>query len=142
MSLYNLAFGINDLAGFLMKNLDLDTSDVPRFRDCYYDSEKKMIVIYTRTGGGNRDFYENYEQRHKNYPEYSDTSGPWNEDLRSHPLFLDDMDDEYDSTYARFFFKVPENIESLLSQINSSDIKHEDRWEKLIETIKNYPKDE
>ena len=52
MSLYNMLFGVNSAAPVLLATLGLTESDVPRFRDCHLNGEQ--IVIYTRTGGGNR----------------------------------------------------------------------------------------
>ena len=53
MSLYNALFGTNPFANALLMALGITASDVPRFRDCYLDDDGK-IVIFTRTGGGNR----------------------------------------------------------------------------------------
>lgn len=113
MSLYNLLFGVNSLAPILLKHLGLSEDDIPRFRDCYLDGDQ--IVIYTRTGGGNRDFYEDEETCRSNYPEYFQKKedapkGPWNADLRKSKYYQSDEDDDFDSTYAYFRFRVPETI--------------------------------
>ena len=117
MSLYNLMFGYDELAPILLEMLGLTPADVPRFRDCYLHNNR--IVVYTRTGGGNRDFYESEEKCRANYPESftgeDDPSGPWNEDLRSNPHYLDDRDNYMDSTYAYFFFSFPKEHEELLN---------------------------
>lgn len=109
MSLYNSIFGVNALAPLLLSCLGLTDERVPRFRDCYTDGDR--IVIYTRTGGGNRDFYESEQSCRKNYPEYfqddSSPQGPWNEDLRALPYYLRDEDDAFDATYAYFYFDFP-----------------------------------
>lgn len=114
MSLYNMLFGVNPSAGLLLAMLGTDTNNVPRFRDCFLEDDR--IVIHTRTGGGNRDYYESEECCRDNYPEYFDGSdepkGPWNNDLRSLPGFLYDRDDDFDCTYANFYFLSPEKFKT------------------------------
>jgi hypothetical protein len=113
--MYNMVFGTNSLSETLLKILDIEPDHIPRFRDCYYDTEKELICIHTRTGGGNRDFYENEATCRDNFPDYFEVpnesdfpSGPWNDDLRGHELFQYDEDSDFDDTYANFYFKVPE----------------------------------
>src|SRR5215469_975950 len=99
MSLYNMLFGFNPYARMLLKMLNVDVIQIPRFRDCFLNTDG-VIVIFTRTGGGNREYYENATPEN---PE-----GPWNSDLRKLRGYLGDEDDSYDGTYAHFFYKVPE----------------------------------
>jgi hypothetical protein len=140
MSFYNMIHGVNPLSGVLLKMLDTTTGAIPRFRDCYFDGEH--IVIYTRTGGGNRDFYESEQSCRANYPENftgtDDPSGPWNEDLRCLPGFVRDADDDYDCTYASFFFAVPEQFNLLLDKLRSMAQKEtqSERWEAALDRIK------
>lgn len=105
-----MLFGVNSMAPLLLSALGLSASDVPRFRDCFLDND--LIVVYTRTGGGNRDFYESEESCKSNYPEYFENEdespkGPWNNDLRSNEFYLGDEDDDFDCTYAYFRFSYP-----------------------------------
>lgn len=121
MSLYNALFGKNKYGNALLAILGLTESDVPRFRDCYLD-EKGRIVIYTRTGGGNRKAHDSEELCRESYPEYfdggeDDPSGPWNSDLRAVPGFLFDKDDDFDCTYASFYFNPPEGFNDALKEI-------------------------
>ena len=60
MSLYNALFGVNDQTPALLRLLDLTMNDVPRFRDAYIAerSDKRLIAVYTRMGGGNRGCWE------------------------------------------------------------------------------------
>lgn len=90
MSLYNALFGYNKFAHILLRILDLDVVDVPRFRDCYLNEAGDEIIIFTRTGGGNREEY-----------------AAQNEALRKRPGFIADADDTLDSTYAKFRYSVP-----------------------------------
>ena len=55
MSLYNKLFGVNPYATSLL--LILGGPEVPRFGDCYLN-EASEIVIFTRTGGNNREAYK------------------------------------------------------------------------------------
>lgn len=64
MSLYNLLFGVDDNADFLLALLGLTRKDVGRFRDAYLDDGK--IAIYTRNGGGNRDCWHSYDPQFGN----------------------------------------------------------------------------
>ena len=139
MSLYNNIFGLGNSASCLLIILGLDMNDIPRFRDCYYDTEKELICIYTRTGGGNRDFYENEETCRDNYPEYflgeeEHPNGPWNDDLRKHELFQSDKDSSYDSTYANFYFKVPEKFLEQFKNLPES-LTPEEKWEQLFKNL-------
>lgn len=117
MSLYNMLFGTEPTAKIALTMLGIDPNAVPRFRDAYFTwadeaESEPVIVIHTRTGGGNRDFYESEAKCRANYPEYFDKdeppSGPWNADLRARLGFRDDVDCDHDSTYANFRFSVPD----------------------------------
>lgn len=140
MSMYNMMFGTNSRSGVLLACLGISENDVPRFRDCFLDGDK--IVIHTRTGGGNRDYYESEEECRSNYPDYfdgeDDPSGPWNDDLRSMPTYLYDEDDDYDCTYANFYFSIPKEFEEDIAMIaeGSATLKPSEKWQLLLETLK------
>lgn len=89
MSMYNMLFGKNPNSDIVLAILGLKASDVERFRDCGFD--ENGIYIYTRTGGGNRD----------NYP---------NEALTGNEYYRSDSDDDFDSTYATYYFNIPDDI--------------------------------
>lgn len=91
MSLYNMLFGKNPQTEILLAILGFKESDIERFRDVSF--EDGGIQIYTRTGGGNRDAYPN-------------------EKLTSSPYYLSDEDGDFDSTYATYHFKFPEEIKA------------------------------
>ncbi len=96
MSLYHMVAGVNPSTFTLLPALGHHPDEFPRFRDCFYGdperpkTEDKMI-IYTRTGGGNREAYE-----------------AENEWIKSLPGFLFDYDDDFDNTYANWVFDIPE----------------------------------
>lgn len=91
MSLYNALFGRNPFTAALLAIVDLPLSQIPRFRDVSVSEDRKHVVVMTRTGGGNREEHE------------SD-----NNLLAIHPRYVSDRDDEFDSTYAYFWFSIPE----------------------------------
>ena len=122
MSLYNSIFGVNPYAAALLRILGTRFDKVPRFRDVFVNEDGGEIVIFTRTGGGNREFHENGQECRRNYPEaFSGAdpapSGPWNEDLRQIPGFIKDEDCEFDETYAYFHYRVPGNFRDIVADI-------------------------
>jgi len=134
MSLYNMLFGTNPNTDFLLAALGIDKDKIPRFRDCFIDEGR--IVIHTRTGGGNRDYYESEESCRDNYPEYfgdDPPTGPWNEDLRALPTFIMDEDDDFDSTYANFYFECPAEVKILGNRMGTiGDVPPADKWRTLL----------
>lgn len=110
MSLYNMVNGVNPATFFILPLLgEKHAEQYPRFRDCFvgrlYNSDKddefgipvkqtdqteKVISVYTRVGGGNRN---NYVDEIK--------------ELQSHPNYIKDYNDDFDSTFATFLFSVP-----------------------------------
>jgi hypothetical protein len=126
MSLYNALFGRNPASRLLLAMLNLTEGDVGRFRDCYLkrdeETKKLTIVIYTRNGGGNRDDYEAVTEA-----------------LQVHPAYLSDADDDFDCTYASYFFKVPEafaaTAEELAGLGAESDVSPQDRFQALIANL-------
>lgn len=119
--LYNTVFGYNDLAGPLLAAIQLDPADVPRFRDCFLNKDGTEIVVYTRTGGGNREAYA--EQ---------------NAAMASRAGYLRDEDDKVDSTYALFFFAVPEMFKEpcLKAAANGLGVDPAERWEEMLDMLK------
>lgn len=85
--------GFNPLAsGLLAFELQKKSTDFERFRDAYLkrDGDDIRIIVLTRTGGGNREDYEDN----------------WS-DIRSMAGYLCDYDDEFDPTFALIEFAVP-----------------------------------
>lgn len=121
MSLYNQLFGVNRTAGAILLLLDahsLGGGETFRFRDAYYDGEH--LVILTRTGGGNRFKYA--EQNAK---------------LRTLAGFVRDADDDYDNTYAYFYYKLPGQYASLEPELAKWTPKpFRERWEAVIDKMK------
>lgn len=139
MSLYNMLFGVNDYAPVLIAALGMTANDVPRFRHCYIDGEQ--IVIRTRTGGGNRDYYDSEESCRENYPDYfngkEDPSGPWNSSLTGSKFYIYDEDDDFDSTYANFYFRFPDEYAEDLKAIAARSETHtpSEKWKALFKAM-------
>ena len=134
MSLYNMMFGSNPLAGITLSALDLTPNDVPRFRDAYFDADENRLVIYTRTGGGNREYYgqpDGYDNE--------DYEGPFNSDLERHPNYLFDEDDDFDCTYAYFYFSIPESFAPIFQTFKDlgagKDLNPTEKFAKMIEDL-------
>lgn len=113
MSLYNLVHGENPFADVLLAILGLTRGDIPRYRDCYWTGTE--IAVHTRTGGGNRDDYEG-----------------GNTNLQSMATYLRDEDADYDSTYATFYFSVPEKLAWIIPQLQAADKTPAERWQTAI----------
>lgn len=118
MSLYNMMCGINPAASRLLKAIDLDPKSVPRFRDIWVDKNFTEVTVHTRTGGGNREAYT--EQ---------------NALMSTHPLYLRDSDDSFDSTFADFVFRLPSEQKEMLLEELRVGMSHHDDAEKKREAV-------
>jgi hypothetical protein len=125
MSLYNMVCGSNPVAGRLLAAINLDPNTVPRFRDVWINDDMTEITVHTRTGGGNR---EDYEEE--------------NGEMVSHPLYLRDCDDNFDSTYADFTFRVTEEEKAkLLAEIaDATEQSPPDHKRQIMEAITKEPR--
>jgi hypothetical protein len=134
MSLYNMMFEISPSAGLTLEVLKLTPGDIPRFRDAYFDADENKLVIYTRTGGGNREYYGS--------PDGYDNEGyegPFNSDLEAHPNYIDDQDDDFDCTYAYFNFSIPDEFKPIFEMFKSLGAGQEsnptEKFAKMIEDL-------
>jgi hypothetical protein len=123
-----MLFGVNQAAPVLLKILGIEYSKIPRFRNCFIDDG--MIVIHTRTGGGNREYYDE--------PNNENTEGQWNTTMYENQHFQKDEDDDFDSTYANFYFKFPDEYKSDLEALSNGveDYKPSEKWQMLFESLK------
>lgn len=142
MSLYNMLFRTEPTAGIALKMLGIGPHNVPRFRDAFFTwadeaQTDPVIVIHTRTGGGNRACYESAKSYKDEMGE--DGEGPFNADLRVLPGFRHDAGDDFDSTYADFYFDVPAAEKSavveFLTKQGKPDTPH-DKFEKMLSSLK------
>lgn len=127
MSFYNMVKGVNPAAFMFLPMLGKHPTEYPRFRDCFIGDDKRPeyedhIIIYTRTGGGNRQDY--IEE---------------NNEMRSMSGFVHDYDDDFDETYASWVFQIPERWKSdydafVSGRINDVSQEYRD------EMVRVYPK--
>ena len=128
MSLYNLLHGHDQNAGPILRALEIDPSQIDRFRDASFgkDGDQHVFHLFCRTGGGNREDYPNVV-------------------LTAHPLYIRDHDDEYDCTYAHYYFRIPESVIAdlrdqglALDEVTTTETLQE-KTEAAIEAIKSSP---
>lgn len=111
MSLYNLINGVTNATFFVLPMLGKHPDEYPRFRDCFTNDPEhpeydNHIHIYTRTGGGNRESYESE-----------------NAALQAMAGFVCDFDDSFDSTFASWIFRVPEQWQDDYRKVITGNIK-------------------
>ncbi len=128
MSLYNIVYGENAAADFLLGILNLTRDDVGRFRDAWVTEDGK-IAIYTRNGGGNRECWN------EGSPDCSCPGCVIRKKLPAHPLYLSDEDGDFDCTYATVFFCVPDEAKPLIEGLQQKRNPDEE-WLKAIEALK------
>jgi len=101
MNLYNTINGVSSAAFWFLPMLGKHPEQYPRFRDCFLTAaeddysipakyKQDHIIVFTRTGGGNREYYERE-----------------NNEIKEHPCFVYDSDDSFDTTFANWIFSVP-----------------------------------
>jgi hypothetical protein len=155
--LYNMVFGTNDLAVILLSALGFKKTDVGRFRDAVIS--EGTIAVYTRNGGGNRFCWhvDNPTSGNEACKHHVVGSSPDEEfyceepgtaacacpgciinfRLPQHPLYIRDVDDSFDDTYATIFFKFPPELEEQLKKLDSGEKFDPDkRWLSAIDAIK------
>ena len=69
---------------------NFSVQNFPRFREAVVETIQPWVVVRTRTGGGNRDYYEKEI-----------------DEMRALPHFHHDEDDDFDRTYMYFWYRVP-----------------------------------
>lgn len=116
--MYNVLFGYNELADKLLEILDLSKKDFARFRDCYLSEDKKRIIVYTRCGGGNREYYQEIFNN-----------------MKKHKLYLTDYDDDFDNTYASIEFKLPDKYVSTFEKMKVDTTTGEEKFKKFLEAL-------
>ena len=134
--LYNTLFGHNPACVFIAPMLTDKNPEkfFPRFRDCWVSDDGERIEVFTRVGGGNREYYDEEIEA-----------------LRAMPTYVKDYDDDFDCTYATFVFDVPDEwkpdfdalIEKRFADVSSKYVSHmqkcyqklniRDIMEKLVE---------
>lgn len=127
MSLYNMLHGYTPAVIWILPMLGKHPDEYPRFRDCFVGDKAHPeyadhILIYTRTGGGNRECYETENQA-----------------MREMKGFVTDYDDSFDETFASWVFKVPEKWQKDFEVFSTGNLK--DLSPAYVDQIKQmYPK--
>lgn len=136
--LYNTLFGANPAATVILRTLDLSMETVPRFRDVHISDGK--IAVYTRMGGGNRGHWESTEPDQPPGPDCL-CPGCRAQLLARHEHYLYDRDDDFDSTYATYYFRFPPMFAEGLTALDTGDIWNPDeRWQAMLEALESTTK--
>ena len=115
--MYNMIFGRNPNGPAILRTLDLTPEDCGRFRDCFVANGE--IAVYTRNGGGNREYQEEAIEL-----------------LQEHPNYLRDEDDDFDYTYATFYFSLPNEWREELGDLDSGVFDPSRRWLDMLAKLK------
>lgn len=110
--------GVNPAAFLILPMLGRHASEYPRFRDCFLNEEKQIVVL-TRVGGNNRN------------------CGYGEEELYKDPNFVKTYDNEFDSTYGYYVFNVPDEWKADFDRLLNGE-KPSARY--LDQMCKVYPK--
>lgn len=113
-----MMYGVNPAAFLVLPMLGRHASEYPRFRDCFLNEEKQIVVL-TRVGGNNRN------------------CGYGEEVLYKDPNFVKTYDDEFDSTYGYYVFNVPKEWKDDFDKLLNGE-KPSARY--LDQMCKVYPK--
>lgn len=98
--------------------LNIKREEFGRFRDAWLEDVdgELRVAVYTRNGGGNR---PDYQEQIKG--------------LQAHPCYLSDKDDEFDSTYATFYFRLWPVLPAHLAELEKwKDVD----WPGLVEGLR------
>lgn len=114
MSLYNSLFGTNEETPVLLGMLGVNQEYFSRFRDIDLINDGTIIRVFTRLGGGNREYYNETWQK-----------------IRNHSLYLKDYDDDFDCTYAYIEFSIPDRFKKTAKKMFKGEpVSFEDRFKK------------
>lgn len=152
MSLYNAIFGVNKTAPVVLHVLGLTTEAVGRFRDAWFEKLPNGTIraaVYTRNGGGNREHYglDANEEGAEPSPSCKCTGCTMSFALPAHPLYVEDGDDAFDSTYATIYFRLPDDVKAKLVELGAPEdfdlasiaqdvVDSSERWLGAIDSIR------
>lgn len=120
--MYNLFKEESEVEDLLLGMLKLEKHNFARYRDCYLSPEGDKIIVYTRTGGGNREAY-----------------GDEIYDIRDLPTYITDYDDDFDETYMSFEFSIPAEFEVVCKNLaNETDTRTgAEKFQDFMENFKS-----
>ncbi len=138
--MYNMINGVNQSTFYILPMLGKHPDEYPRFRDCFVgkpridksktdgfgiplikldrDKQKRLICVYTRVGGGNR---EEYKAQIK--------------ELRKQETYITDYDDSFDNTFAAFIFEAPEKWHEDYDRITNDKPISEEYFKQMIQVF-------
>lgn len=136
MSLYNQIFGFDPLSHLLIRALNVNPLHIPRFRDCFLLEGK--IAVYTRTGNGNRGVNTTPWIFEGKVIPRSVAPDSWDKLCAAHPDYLGTEDDDYDSTYAFWWFRYPAEYQQALTEAAKQHERARPRlrWEEMLKQMK------
>ena len=149
MSLYNMVFGVNPMTQVLLSMLDLyvgaEKGDrkwpTGRFRDVNVEERdgKKVIAVFTRNGGGNRQCWDDGSNSYKGEGGRCECPGcVISNILPKHPNYIESVDDDFDSTYATIYFEVPDKFKDTIEEFyDESAMKPMDRFNQMLTNLRN-----
>ena len=121
MSLYNTLFGENSESAVLLGMIGVNKEYFSRYRDVELIENGTKIRVFTRLGGGNREYYDE----------------TWNK-IQSHELYIKDYDDDFDCTYAYIEYKIPEQFkETAKKMFKGEPVSFSDKFNKELENMNN-----
>jgi len=121
MSLYNMVHGTNRDAPLVLALLDREPGDFGRFRDAWVERSAEggiRLVVYTRSGGGNR---THSDEDAEPGPRCGCSGCTMTHVVPTHPLYLEDRDDDRDPSYATIYFRVPDDAEATLEALGAPE---------------------
>lgn len=144
MDLYNLLLGDGKQGArgaTCIAALGIEPKQLGRFRDAWTEvgpDNLVRIAIYTRNGGANREAYA------------EEISA-----MQANDYYIADVDDDFDSTYATFYFRMPgEDIEieaegaerwpsvraDMIESAHTQPLNLSEIWRAKLEAIKSDPR--
>jgi len=132
-NMYNMLFGANIATFLIYPTLFENHPDsFPRFRDCFVSEDEKTIKVYSRMGGGNRECWEAAKAE-------CDCPACQANEIENQENCISRIDDDFDSTYCTFSFKVPEKYKNDVELIMKNKLKETSKeYKDLI--LKTFPK--
>jgi len=133
MSMYAAMFGENANSDEVLAVIGLTRDDFYRYRDCWVEDDGK-VAVYTRGGGGNRECWRGASD---GCDDSADTHAAnctvtMQSRLREHPLYYRDVDDDFDCTYATFYFRAPS---ADVLALRGDDLRGEKAWPALFAAL-------
>jgi hypothetical protein len=127
MSMYGMVFGDGTFKAPMAAVAEVDPEKIGRLRDMWMEPHEDggyRLAIYTRVGGNNRESYTE-----------------WVEYAQSHPNYISDRDDDFDNTYATYYFRITDaGVEAWAKWIGESNVGDEEPFTPSAEELWDFIK--